>query len=221
MTLSMDLSIIVNALIIVFFIAVLLWGYKKGLLIQVVGLVSTIASLFIAFLFANPLAKVFPLSTFNSGLNPSNAVQIALNLRLNTLIWFVIVFIVFKIIFMVIKPIINLVTKIPIVKQINSTGGMIFSVFVYYFELVLISFLLTFPIFTNGHDLVEVTWLKPISQSAQTVFSFIQKPFENNVVLQKLLSGEPLSDTEREDLSKILQDYGLSNDEIVQFLSGL
>lgn len=220
MTFSDEWMIVVNAIIVALFFVSLFWGYKKGLLVLLVDLISTLVALLVASLFASPFAKVFPLfSVVKSETN--GAVQVWMNQHFNLLVWFVIVFLAVKVILLLIKPIINLFTKIPGVKQINSISGMIFSVFYFYLQMVLVCFILTFPFFTNGHYVIENSWLSPIMSTAESVFSFIEEPLENNVIFQKLISTDELSAEDKGVIATFLSENGLSEEDIVAFLSSL
>lgn len=222
MTLSTDWSILANSLLIVCFILTLMWGYKKGILAIAMGLISTIAAFFVALLFAEPFAKVFPLMRVSSEASHDvTSIQNLLSLRFNTMIWLIIIFIAFKLLFVIIKPIISMITKIPVVKQINSLSGMIVSVVVFYLWILLFCFLLSFPVFTNGSEFIRTTWLGPIQNTSTQVFSFMKTPFEENELIQKALSGETMSYDQLNILSQILKDNGISNEDIIAFLSRL
>lgn len=221
MLFPIDKVIFINAAIIVLFIWALIYGYKKGFLILLLGLLGTIVSLFIAYLFSAPVAERFPLFALQQVVSTNQTIQDFFANRFNQLIWFFIIFIFLKIFTMVLRPIIRAITTIPGVKQLNSLGGLISSVFLYYLQLLLVCFLLTFPLIKNGNEVISESWLNPIQASSTAVFAVIRQPFEDNIVIQKILSGQTLTTTDLAQLQSLLEKAGVGARDITEYIDNL
>lgn len=201
-TLPDGYSLYIN-IAILFFLFVFLWiGKKKGFLLQLVEIFGILVILFIASNFSGLLAEnisIFPKEYF-----PVEELLFGnlLYQNINKICWFVIIVIAGLVILLLLKPITKFVNKIPIVKQVNQLLGMVLSAITYAVYLVLIIFVLTTPLFTNGNKIIETTWLQPVKENSMEAFRFIEEPLMKNEIIQKIINGEEIT---QDDLSVLTE----------------
>lgn len=205
-----------NAVLVVFLIFMIFRGYKKGMLLQVVGLVSTFVSLVIAWIFADVFVGVYRFVSYDG--TSITKVDTFLSTEANKLIWFLILFILIRILMMVLTPIAALISKLPLIKQVNSVLGGLFSVVSFFIYTILIVYFLTLPIVKNGQTIIDNTFLEPIQSTVVPVLSFVDDVVEDNLALQSLIDNRGLSLEQKQSLIDLLSDNGFSQAEIREFL---
>lgn len=205
-----------NAVLVVFLVFMIFRGYKKGMLLQVVGLVSTFVSLVIAWIFADVFVGVYRFVSYDG--TSITKVDTFLSTEANKLIWFLILFILIRILMMVLTPIAALISKLPLIKQVNSVLGGLFSVVSFFIYTILIVYFLTLPIVKNGQAIIESTFLEPIQSTVVPVLSFVDDVVEDNLALQSLIDNRGLSLEQKQSLIDLLSDNGFSQAEIREFL---
>ncbi len=205
-----------NAVLVVFLIFMIFRGYKKGMLLQVVGLVSTFVSLVIAWIFADVFVGVYRFVSYDG--TSITKVDTFLSGEANKLIWFLILFILIRILMMVLTPIAALISKLPLIKQVNSVLGGLFSVVSFFIYTILIVYFLTLPIVKNGQTIIDNTFLEPIQSTVVPVLSFVDDVVEDNLALQSLIDNRGLSLEQKQSLIDLLSDNGFSQAEIREFL---
>ncbi len=205
-----------NAVLVVFLIFMIFRGYKKGMLLQVVGLVSTFVSLVIAWIFADVFVGVYRFVSYDG--TSITKVDTFLSKEANKLIWFLILFILIRILMMVLTPIAALISKLPLIKQVNSVLGGLFSVVSFFIYTILIVYFLTLPIVKNGQTIIDNTFLEPIQSTVVPVLSFVDDVVEDNLALQSLIDNRGLSLEQKQSLIDLLSDNGFSQAEIREFL---
>lgn len=205
-----------NAVLVVFLIFMIFRGYKKGMLLQVVGLVSTFVSLVIAWIFADVFVGVYRFVSYDG--TSITKVDTFLSTEANKLIWFLILFILIRILMMVLTPIAALISKLPLIKQVNSVLGGLFSVVSFFIYTILIVYFLTLPIVKNGQAIIDNTFLEPIQSTVVPVLSFVDDVVEDNLALQSLIDNRGLSLEQKQSLIDLLSDNGFSQAEIREFL---
>lgn len=211
-----EFIIYLNALLVLLFVFVLYRGYKRGMLLQVVGLVSTFVSMIIAWIFSDVFLEVFQFVTYSK--TGITAMDQYVNMNANRLIWFVVLFILIRLLMMVLTPVAAAISKLPLIKQVNSVMGGVFSVVTFFIYTILIIFFLSLPIVTNGDAIVENTFLRPIKQAVVPTFSFLENMIEENDAIQSLISNRGLSMSQKQSIIDLLQDNGFTQDEIKEFL---
>lgn len=208
-----------NILILVIVVWTMVKSTKQGLLLGLVYLLRMIVALIFAMVLAGPLAEVFPLLNFHSGSTAPLIAQL-LSVQASRPIWFVIVFVVVLIISKLLELVIKFIEHTPIVGSLNRAGGVVLGVIITWFQLILLMWVFTTSIFTNGHEVIENSYLRYVKQSISYV-NFIVEPMEENVIIQKYRAGENMSEEQTETIESWLTDQGLGHDQIVDFLEGI
>jgi len=143
--------------------------------------------------------------------------------QVNSIAWFVVLFLVFLLIVWVIKLLAKGASKIPIIAQVNRILGMLFSVV----HLVILSavaiFVLSTPLFLNGKDIIDRSWLGTISKYTIEGIQFISKPLEESRLVQEFIENG-VSQASTKDVSNMmewLKDKGVDSQTIEDFLKEL
>ena len=206
-----------NFLILTWFIIAIYRGYKRGLILQVVDLATTLVSLFAAWI----LSPVFQNVYHFFGSSNTGFVEIAqlIGLQANRLVWFVILFVLIRIVLMIIRPLAAAISKMPLIRQVNSWVGLAFAVFYFAIKIVILVALLGTPMVKNGNAVVERSLLKPIQDVSQPVLDSLVNVISRNEALQSVLFKQELTPEQAISLTKWLQKNGFTHNEIKEFLS--
>lgn len=206
-----------NYLLIIWFLITVAIGYKKGLLLQLIDMMGTIVALFAAWLFAPVMVRVFQfVKPMGSGLVTIE--QVVTN-KTNELIWFIILFIVARILLLLVTPLASFISKMPLIKQVNSAVGGIFSVLLFMFKVFLLTLFLSFPIIKNGQDIIDKSWLGSYMQITSPLYEQFDKEIFRNEALQSVLSDKQLSQKQIINMSDWLKKHGFSEKEIEEYLN--
>lgn len=212
-----DLIMFINPALILLFVFVLYKGYKQGMIMQLVNLVNTFVSLVISYLFSDVFANVFQFVSYDK-IGIASMDQF-ISFQVNRLIWIFVLFVVIRLVLIVLKPIAQIISKMPLIKQVNSVFGAVFSIVNYAIYILLIVLFLSTPIIKNGSDLIDFTYLRNMIDITEPVISNYEELISDNLSIQSLINGKNLSVTQKQKLVNLLVEEGFSNDEIKEFLN--
>lgn len=147
-----------NLALIILYLAFIVIGYKNGLILQIVDLVYNILALFIGYFLAPILASHFPIVKLDEVY-----MALKLNVLMDTLIYMIIVFILLKLLYLIIKPLFGFLSKIPLIGFVNDIGGALMGIVNATIVVLLFCMLLNTPLFKNGNEVKEKTYLKTIN----------------------------------------------------------
>ena len=147
-----------NLALIILYLAFVVIGYKNGLILQIVDLVYNILALFIGYFLAPILASHFPIVKLDEVY-----MALKLNVLMDTLIYMIIVFILLKLLYLIIKPLFGFLSKIPLIGFVNDIGGALMGIVNATIVVLLFCMLLNTPLFKNGNEVKEKTYLKTIN----------------------------------------------------------
>lgn len=147
-----------NLALIILYLAFIVIGYKNGLILQIVDLVYNILALFIGYFLAPILASHFPIVKLDEVY-----MALKLNVLMDTLIYMIVVFILLKLLYLIIKPLFGFVSKIPLIGFVNDIGGALMGIVNATIVVLLFCMLLNTPLFKNGNEVKEKTYLKTIN----------------------------------------------------------
>ncbi|NLC65281.1 MAG: CvpA family protein [Erysipelothrix sp.] len=211
-----EFIVYLNAIWALFLVFVLYRGYKRGMLLQVVGLIGTFVSLIIAWLFSDVFVNVYTFINYNK--TGISRFDMFVSDNANQMIWFLIIFIVIRLLMLVLTPIASMISKIPLIKQVNSILGALFSIVIYFVYMGILILFLTLPVITNGNEIIKNTLLKPIQSAMVPVTSFLEETVEKNTAIQSLLNNRGLSTSQKQTMINMLEDNGFTQSEIKEFL---
>lgn len=158
MVISIAYFTYLNLALIILYLAFIVIGYKNGLILQIVDLVYNILALFIGYFLAPILASHFPIVKLDEVY-----MALKLNVLMDTLIYMIVVFILLKLLYLIIKPLFGFVSKIPLIGFVNDIGGALMGIVNATIVVLLFCMLLNTPLFKNGNEIKEKTYLKTIN----------------------------------------------------------
>ena len=162
-----------NLALIILYLAFVVIGYKNGLILQIVDLVYNILALFIGYFLAPILASHFPIVKLDEVY-----MALKLNVLMDTLIYMIIVFILLKLLYLIIKPLFGFVSKIPLIGFVNDIGGALMGIVNATIVVLLFCMLLNTPLFINGNEVKEKTYLKTINGLSYKALEFSMDHFK-------------------------------------------
>ena len=162
-----------NLALIILYLAFVVIGYKNGLILQIVDLVYNILALFIGYFLAPILASHFPIVKLDEVY-----MALKLNVLMDTLIYMIIVFILLKLLYLIIKPLFGFVSKIPLIGFVNDIGGALMGIVNATIVVLLFCMLLNTPLFKNGNEVKEKTYLKTINGLSYKALEFSMDHFD-------------------------------------------
>lgn len=216
-TFPSDWMIYLNGVIIIWFLIDLYRGYKRGMLLQIVDVVGTFVALFAAWLLSPAFSKVITFVKLDgNGLVTIN--QFVGN-QVNRLIWFVVLFVVIRILLLLVTPLASFISKMPLIKQVNSAIGGVFAVVMFGVKLMIAILLLSTPLIINGQDVVNNTWLKQVNEVGQPVLAIVDDFIVRNDAIQSIIMDQKLPDEQEQAMVKWLTDNNFTDQEIKEFLN--
>lgn len=202
MVISSSYFIYVNLVLLILYLTSLIVGYKNGLILQIVDLIFNIVALFVAYFISPILASHFPLVKLDE-------VYMALNLNtlIDMLIYIVIVFLILKIVYILIKPLFASVSKIPLVGFVNRIGGALVGVINATIIVLLFCMLLNTPIFKNGQDIKNGTYLKVVNNLSYKALEFSMDHINIDLISKEIKDFN--IDESRTAFEKWLEEQGI------------
>ena len=202
MYIPLELVQLVNIFLILVLALFILSGYKRGFLLQLLDLLGLIISLFLAWVFAPAFGRMFVL--LPRDFSPFQGTVLA-NLfyeQTNSIAWFVVLFLVFFTLIFFIKLIAKAIGAIPVFKQINGILGVAFA----FVRLLIFSFIIVFvlstPLFRNGSEIIERSWLSPIRNYGFQAISIIERPLSEVIFVQHFVNN--VGQATPDDVSNII-----------------
>ena len=175
MIIPQNVFIYITLLIIALYIAMIIIGYHKGFLYELISFVYTALSLAVAWLVSPVLAQQFPL------INPEklgDKYKLIVSLLpvekvLNIATYFIIVFLVLKVFYIFISMLLKSLNKLPLIGNLNQILGAFSGIINATIITLAISMLFTLPVFKNGNEVREGTILKYVNKYSTQACSFV------------------------------------------------
>lgn len=212
-----DLLVFTNLVLGIWLLVDLYQGYKKGLILQVLSWISTLVSLFVAWLFSNPFAQTFPWFYSAKGIGVAS-IDAAIAFQTNRLMWILILFAAIRILLTLLSPLASIISKMPLIKQVNSWVGGVAAILFFGVKLVLLCLFLTFPFIKNGQQVIENSVLVHVEKVSIPVFEWLDATVSSNVGLQSIINHQELSPEQQNDIIEWLRELDFSTNEIMEYL---
>ncbi|MBO7676812.1 MAG: CvpA family protein [Erysipelotrichaceae bacterium] len=195
--------IYINIFIIVLYLVIIFFGYKKGFLYEMISLVYTALALGAAWFLSPVLASVFPivdLTSVTQGQYQILSTMLNLNSIVNIVIYFILTFLVLKVLYIFISLLLKSMNKIPVIGKFNQILGGAFG-FVNATLIVLsLSMLCSLPILKNGEEIRQGTILKYITKYSDMALNYVMKEVGNYNLKQDFTDFD--IESYREDLKQ-------------------
>ena len=172
MVIPQNSFIYISVFIIAIYVIMMIVGYKRGLLYELVGLLFTLLSVAVAWFVSPVLADLFPIIDLE---NLSEETKILsklfdLNQLINTVAYFLIVFLILKLLYFFVSLLLKSLNNIPVIGTLNKFLGSVFGMLNATIIVLCLSMLLSLPIISNGKEVRENTILKYMSRfSSETL----------------------------------------------------
>ncbi|MDO4940960.1 MAG: CvpA family protein [Erysipelotrichaceae bacterium] len=165
----------INIFIILLYIAFIVFGYKKGFIFELVSLVYTAVSLFVAWLISPVLANLHPIMKLSDVYKSEMIITKIVNIDqiVNTFIYFVLVFIALKIAYIVISLLVKSLNKVPVLGIVNKICGALLGIVNATLVTLVISILFTLPLFKNGQEVRKNTVLCYVDKYSNSLISLV------------------------------------------------
>ena len=213
---------VINIAVLIIAVVQVLVGIKRGFLIQLMDCVGLLVSLFVAWLFSPVLsewAAIVP-----ETLNPARETILGpwVYGLMNQIVWFIAIFIVCRLVLLLVRPIIKMLGKIPLVKQVNQLLGGLFGLVNTGIWLVVFSIILMLPFFENGQQVIGATLLSMPGKAAAVLNEKLLEMPQDENQLQKLVEGwDQLTDEDRTMIKDWLNDNQLTFQNLQELLNSL
>ncbi|MBQ9986995.1 MAG: CvpA family protein [Erysipelotrichales bacterium] len=220
MTLPLEYIPYVDIVLLVLLIILMITGFARGFLLSLIDLVGTFAMLLIAYFISPILATNFSILTdltIDVGVEALNLLIVD---RINQLFWFVVVFVIGQVVILFLKPVVKVVCSIPLIKQINQILGLVLGAVKGYILALILIFVLSTPLITNGRVFVENTVLSKLEESSVLVLELLEDPKEINEILQNIINGNIISEEEKAELLEWLGSL-VSEEELMEIFKSL
>ena len=208
MTISSGFFMLINILVIAIMGFSIWGGYKNGLVSQVLSFCSFLIALFAGFLLGPVLANHIAL--FSDSTSSINAIT---SVFLNEIVWFLIVTVIVKIIVDIIVNLSSIISHIPLIGTVNKILGAVAGAVIGVVWVLIISIILSTPVFDNGLEVREKTLIKPLSDVTDKVIIYASE----NVDFAKLQEQFGFSDADidswRQSIDQWLDDKGAFTNE--------
>lgn len=222
MVIESQTYMVINIAVLIIAVVQVLVGIKRGFLIQLMDCVGLLVSLFVAWLFSPVLsewAAIVP-----ETLNPARETILGpwVYGLMNQIVWFIAIFIVCRLVLLLVRPIIKMLGKIPLVKQVNQLLGGLFGLVNTGIWLVVFSIILMLPFFENGQQVIDATLLSMPGKAAAVLNEKLLEMPQDENQLQKLVDGwDQLTDEDRTLIKDWLNDNQLTFQNLQELLNSL
>lgn len=210
----------INLALILIAVLAIIDGYMHGFMLMLLNVLSVAAALFLAWSLSPAIASVLPLYP-RSAADYSGSIGDLIYTKLNGGLWFIIIFIVVMLLSILLRPLIKLIGKVPLIQIANKILGAAFGLLLTAFWLLVLTFVLSTPLFTNGKAAIEASWLKPFSETGNQVLGNVSSQLSDNVLVQRIMSGQPLTQRELDDISAWLVKNNIDQKSIDAFINQL
>ena len=210
-----NFEMIINVMALIILIICVWKGYKDGFALSLYDLVSFVLILFIAYSVAISLASVLPLvpRSVLTQLTIANnelldmMINVALFYLINLLVWFLIVFIGLKVLSLLLRQVLKAFKNIPLLGKCNQYLGVFFGIIKTYLLILLMGWVFSLPVFTNGTAMVNASVIAPINNISKEVFTSLNKAYDLSSIIKK--SSESMSEfaqLSQEQIDQLIQE---------------
>lgn len=203
-------------------------GYKDGFVLKALELISLFLSIPIAWWLANLLSEKIKL--VSNGIQTNTVLDSMINGMVNKVVLFIIMFIILRIVIMLCRPLFRKCNRIPLIGLANRLTGLVLGTLQSFLVLVIISLLISTPLFTNGEEVLEKTNLiyvwrltnNVVSSNDMNLLNTIQKweDSEQELVdedyqnIKEWMQKQQFTAQEQEDIIALMQSRNkVENDE--------
>ncbi len=204
-----------NAGFVLLMIALMVSGYKNGLVFSLLNCLGWIAAFLAAYLFspaASQALTIYPLA-----LTPMNETAFGpvFQQMFNQLAWFVLIAAIVKLICFLLKPIAKGFVKIPVLGFFNRIAGALFGVVNMWIWTSIICIVLQLPVFEWGKEVIDGSLLKSASLVSDVIAEKIQLESEDvNELMNMVSQFQNLDEESVHQIREIFEQFGITQMQI-------
>lgn len=197
-----------NLGLIGFYVLMMIAGYRKGFFRAVVAFCGNLLSLFVAFRYCTLADQYFRL--WPSAWTPFQNTLAADTIYryFNEVAWFVLIFAVLKLLFYILEKLIAGIQKIPVISEISGLLGALLGACSATIWVLVICVILSTPLFSNGSDVLQKTWLGKVQEASAEVLAKAGIRNEMEAVNQIYEAAGKLDNKDKQAVEEWLQDHG-------------
>lgn len=215
MTIQSTSFLYINISIVLFFFIMCILGYKKGIIRTAINFIGTLASLWISTLLAPVCADYAHIWKEEWTPLQDSPLKEAVYAFLNEMIWVVLLFILIKIFFAFLEHFAKGLQNIPVLGTVSSLLGAVLHALTGVVWILIFAVILNLPVFTNGKEVIQGTFLNPIIKVTDTVTkNHIQPLLESQAFDSWIKDAGALQDNQREVIKNWLETHGYSTESV-------
>ena len=203
--------LLVNVAIFVVLAINIVRCYYKGFLLSLWECFGTVFAILIAWNIGPVVARVvrlFPLAWTPMG---ESILGPVINGALNRYVMILILFLAIKIGLFLLKPIVKMIQKIPVFKEINQIAGAFFGIVITWVWILGAIFVLSIPVFKEGNTIIENTALSLVGEYSLGMFNTMASTVQENETVSRIMRGEALTEEDQRVIEKWIKDYHLDD----------
>lgn len=215
MEISNSMMTMMQIILVIFIAYQLVMGFTKGFLNRIFSLVAWLASLILAWYLAGALSSTIML--IPKSIMDHNIVNEVISVLLNFWVFYLLMVIILRFAFMLFKPLVDGLSKLPILKTVNQVLGVLFGMIISLVVMIALTIILMIPIFQNGQAVIDATPLKYTQPIVTLVIDHVTVGIQDYIALQKVLLKEAV-ETDLQKVRVILEKFKFTSEQIQAFL---
>ena len=208
-------EMVINIGAIVILAICLFGGFKDGFVLSLFDLVSFIIVIFVAYSASGTMATIFPLvpESLLGVLSLTNdpmldaMINTVIHYLINLLVWFIILMLVLKLLTFFIRPFLKSFKKLPILGKFNSLFGGVIGLVKAYLLVLLMGWVISLPVFSNGTSMVENSVIAPINTISKEVFTSLNQAYDISGIIKDASQGiSEFAELSQEQIDQLIID---------------
>lgn len=222
MNVETNMMMFINLGIVVFAILLLWSGYKQGFLMKLVSILGFVVVGLLSWWISEPLSRVLALYPRGNVPLQGTIVESFLYEHMNRLLIFVILFVLLHIVILFLKPILKMISDIPVVSTINKAAGLVLGGIQAVLILFLVSLLFRLPMVPNGTAIVESTLLKHSEAAMNLLLFYAKEPLQQiSVVFDMMDQTKTLTKEEIAEIKRWLLSQNIEEEQVNAIVASL
>lgn len=197
-------------------------GYRKGFLMKLISILSLLVVGMLAWWLSSPLSRLLLLYPRDATPMKDTILFDFFYEHLNRIFLFVIIFVLLMLALIVIKPLIRILSSLPVVSLVNKLAGCVLGALQALVLLFVVVLVLRLPFWEQGSTMVSQSLLRYSEPMMNSVLFFVKEPLSE---VQKLGNGleqkETFTSKEIEDLRTWLSEKDIDKEKADELLESL
>lgn len=212
MIINENLMGLINAFLVILTLLLVYMGYRKGFLSKLLSVFSFLVVVFISWNIAPYLADIFQIMPTQWTLYQGSILQEFFYNYMNQLCIFVLLVILISLVLFILKPIVLLVTKLPVISWVNALFGSLLGLVESFLLMGALVFILQTPLVKNGQQVIDGTLLSSIAHIQENLLLL------GNDLILDFQAMEQDDSIDVNQLKDFLEKKGIDEYTIQQFL---